>query len=333
MRRLFAICAIAAITISTSVAATAAEYKKMTIRAATANPQGSLHVTAIDKFKEIVEKESNGAITVQTFYGGSLGDEQANVKQLRNQEVHLAVLACGNLTPFAPSAGVYYLPYMFPNPQDANKLFANEAFNAKVADQIAKQSGTRPLAWLKGGYRVITNSKHPITKIEELKGLKIRVPAVELQLEAFRSWGVEPHPLAWSETFNALQQGVADGQENPHAINRDQKFWEVQKYITNVHYLLWVGPMLVSERWYGKLDDATKTLVNKAAQEAAAYEWQWSDEQEELALKACLEHGMSINDLEDEAKWMEAARSIWPKFYDKVGGKDLVDEALAIIAQ
>lgn len=71
----------------------------MTIRAATANPQGSLHVVAIDKFKEIVEKESNGAITVQTFYGGSLGDEQANVKQLRNAEIHLAVLADGNLTP------------------------------------------------------------------------------------------------------------------------------------------------------------------------------------------------------------------------------------------
>ena len=71
----------------------------------------------------------------------------------------------------------------------------------------------------------------------DLKGLKIRVPAVELQLAAFRSWGVEPHPLSWSETFNALQQGVVDGQENPYAIIRDQKFWEVQKYITDLHYM------------------------------------------------------------------------------------------------
>ena len=69
-----------------------------------------------------------------------------------------------------------------------------------------------------GGYRIITNSKKPINTMADLKGLKIRVPAVELQLAAFRSWGVEPHPLAWSETFNGLQQGVVDGQENPHAI-------------------------------------------------------------------------------------------------------------------
>ena len=161
MRRFLTAFAAAVLMLSLGTA-NAAEYKKMTIRAATANPQGSLHVVAIDKFKEIVEKESNGAITVQTFYGGSLGDEQANVKQLRNAEIHLAVLADGNLTPFAPQAGVFILPYMFPKISDAEKLFGNEAFMNKTADAIARQSRTRPLSWLVGGYRIITNSKKPI---------------------------------------------------------------------------------------------------------------------------------------------------------------------------
>lgn len=311
--------------------AQAAEYKKMVIRAATANPDGSLHVTGINKFKEIIEKESGGAITVQTFYGGSMGDEQANVKQLRNAEIHLAVLACGNLTPFASKAGVFILPYMFPKVEDAQKLFNDTEYMNKVGDEIAQQSRTRPLAWLIGGYRHITNSKKPVTTLEDLKGLKIRVPAVELQLAAFRAWGVEPHPLAWSETFNALQQGVADGQENPHAINRDQKFWEVQKYITPNHYMLWVGPMLVSETWFRKLDPATKALVQKSAQEAARYEWQWAAEQDQQALKQCLDNGMVVTELTDEPKWMEAARAVWPNFYDKVGGKATVDAAQAII--
>lgn len=312
-------------------AAEAAEYKKMVIRAATANPDGSLHVTGINKFKEIIEKESGGAITVQTFYGGSMGDEQANVKQLRNAEIHLAVLACGNLTPFASKAGVFILPYMFPKVEDAQKLFENTEYMDKVANDIAQQSRTRPLAWLIGGYRHITNSKKAITKLEDLKGLKIRVPAVELQLEAFRAWGVEPHPLAWSETFNALQQGVADGQENPHAINRDQKFWEVQKHITPNHYMLWVGPLLVSETWFRKLDPATKALVQKSAREAARYEWTWAEEQDKQALQQCLDNGMVVTELTDEPKWMEAARAVWPKFYDKVGGKAAVDAAQAII--
>lgn len=311
--------------------AKAADYPKMTIRAASANPPGSVLTVCIDKFKEVIEKESEGAITVQTFYGGSLGDEQTNVKHLRNGSVQLATLACGNLTPFAPQAGVFILPYMFPQIADAQKLFNNKPYMDKMADIIAEKSRARPLGWILGGYRVITNSVKPIKTMEDLKGLKIRVPPVQLQLDSFRSWGVEPHPLAWSETFNALQQGVVDGQENPHSVNRDQKFWEVQKYITNVHYMLWVGPMLVSEAWYQKLDPKTKALVEKAVLAGAHYEWQWSAEQEAVALRDCQKHGMVENDLKDEPNWKTAATSIWPRFYEGIGGKAIVDEAQAII--
>jgi len=311
----------------------AANYEKMTIRAATANPTGSLHTTAIEKFKEIVEAESGGKIRVQTFYGGSMGDEQANVRQLRNQEIHLAVLAVGNLTPFAPQGNIFYLPYMFPEIEGAYALLGDEAFVNKTSDVIAKQSGSRPLSWLVGGYRHLTNSVHPVKKMEDLQDLKIRVPPVEIQLESFRSWGVEPHPLAWSETFNALQQGVVDGQENPHTVNRDQKFWEVQKYITELHYLLWVGPMLVSEAWYQGLNADTKSLVQRAASQAAQHEWKWAAEQDQIALQQCLDKGMEINALEDEPKWQEKARSLWPNFYEEVGGKAVIDEATAIIAR
>jgi len=314
-----------------AIPAFAADYPKMTIRAATANPDGSLHVEAINKFKEIIESKSEGNIKVQTFYGGSMGDEQANVRQLRTQEIHLAVLAVGNLTPFAPQANIYYLPYMFPGIDTAYTLLSDEEFNAKMADIIAKQSGARPLSWLIGGYRHLTNSKHPITTIDDLQGLKIRTPPVDIQMESFRSWGVEPHPLAWTETFNALQQGVIDGQENPHAVNRDQKFWEVQDYITQLHYLLWVGPMLVSEAWLQGLDPATRELVASAANEAARHEWQWAAEQDQIALQECLDKGMQFDKLEDEEVWMEKARALWPQFYEEVGGEAVINEALAVM--
>ncbi|MBU1358816.1 MAG: TRAP transporter substrate-binding protein [Gammaproteobacteria bacterium] len=311
--------------------ALAADVKSMTIRAATSSPTGGVHTFAIDRFKDIVEKESGGKIKVQTFYGGAMGDEQANVRQLRSQEIQLAVLAVGNLTPFAPQANIFYLPYMFPTVEASHKLLGNEAFTDKIGDTIAKQSGTRPLSWLAGGYRHITNSKRPITKLADLQGLKIRVPPVEVQLAAFRSWGVEPHPLAWSETFNAMQQGVVDGQENPYTVNRDNKFWEVQKYVTELPYMLWVGPMLFSEAWYKGLDAPTQALVQKAARGAAVAAWKYSVEQEELAKKQCVDHGMVVNTLTDAAVWQEKARSVWPKFYDKVGGKPVLDEALAIM--
>ena len=309
--------------------AQAAGFAKMTIRAATANPPGSLHATAIEKFKAIVEKESGGAINVQTFYGGSMGDEQANVKQLRTEELHLTVVACGNVTPFASRAALFILPYLFPKLEDAYKLFSNTAFMNKQADEIAKQSGGRTLSWLVGGYRVLSNSKKPVTTMADLQGLKIRVPPVEIQLDAFRAWGVEPHPLAWTETFNGLQQKVVDGQENPYGVFRDQKFWEVQKYMSDLHYMLWVGPMMVSEKWYRNLPADSRALIDKATAEAAVFEWKWSEADVEKARAQCVERGMKIDALKDEDAWIAKARGIWPKFTEKLGGKAIVDEALA----
>ena len=203
MRRFLTAFAAAVLMLSLGTA-NAAEYKKMTIRAATANPQGSLHVVAIDKFKEIVEKESNGAITVQTFYGGSLGDEQANVKQLRNAEIHLAVLADGNLTPFAPQAGVFILPYMFPKISDAEKLFGNEAFMNKTADAIAKQSRTRPLSWLVGGYRIIKAVGMDMVKLEKYQGFSADLSAA-LCLLLSSLFGI---PVSTTHTKTSAIMGV-----------------------------------------------------------------------------------------------------------------------------
>ncbi|MFA9393597.1 MAG: TRAP transporter substrate-binding protein [Halodesulfovibrio sp.] len=332
MRRVITLL-VAFILVASVAVASAVEYKNTRILAATSNPNGSLHATALERFKKIVEEESGGKVRVLLFLGGSMGDEQANVKQLRSGELHVAALAAGNLTPFSPKASVLVLPYLFPEIADAYKLLGNDKFIDELADGVAEESSTRPLSWLVGGYRVLTNSKKPVVTMGDLKGLRIRVPAVPVQLESFRSWGVEPHPLAWSETFNALQQGVADGQENPHSINRDQKFWEVQKYISDLHYMLWVGPILVSERWYQSLDPTTKSLINKAAKQAAVYEWNWVAEQNKKSLQACIDHGMQFNTLEDEDEWMTRARQLWPSFYERIGGKSKIDEALTIMGQ
>lgn len=312
-------------------AADAAKYKKQTIMIATANPPGSLHVITLEKFKEVLERESDGAITVRAFYSGSMGDEQTNVKQLRTQELHAAVVFTGNLAPFAPTANLFCLPYMYPEMQDAYNLFSNRKFMEKTADIIVKESNARSLGWLIGGYRFLANSKHPVTKITDLQGLKIRVSPSDSQLQSFRSWGVDPHPMAWTEVFNALQQGVMDGVEAPYTMIRDQKFWEVQKYISEVHYMMWVGNLLVSEPWYRKLDPDMKALVDKAAYEAEQYSWKWNEDMTLPAIEECKSRGMRISELEDEPVWMEKARGIWPMFYDKVGGKALVDEAVSII--
>ena len=107
--KLFTCCGVALLAVLFSVnGVSAVEYQKMHIRGATANPAGDeIQAVALDKFKEILEKESNGNIKVTIYYGGSMGDEQANVKQCRDGELQFAQMSTGNLTPFAPAAGLF----------------------------------------------------------------------------------------------------------------------------------------------------------------------------------------------------------------------------------
>lgn len=303
---------------------------QMKVRAATANPPGSFHAASLEKFKELLEERSNGEFVVELFLGGQMGSEQENVKQTATGLLQVSVMASGNVSPFSPKVGLLTLPYIFPNIEDAYTLFSSDFMNG-MADDIAKQGNVRPLAWLVGGYRVLTNSKKPIKVMEDLQGVKIRVPKVQTMLAAYKAWGIEGHPMAWTEVFNALQQGVIDGQDNPHLVNVDQKFWEVQKYISDLHYMMWTGPILVSEAWYKKLPADKQEMVKSAAMDAAKYEWEWVADKEAAALKKCEDNGMEFSKLEDEDKWIEKAKGIWPQFYDKVGGKEYVDQAVAIM--
>gem|GEM_PF-180273 len=319
-----------AVLVVTLLMSSSAVMAKTIIRAATANPPGSLHAAGLEKFKELVEMRSGGEMVVRLYLDGQMGSEQKNVKQVGSGQLQVAVMASGNVSPFSPKVGLLTLPYIFPNIEDAYTLFRSD-FMDDMADDIAKEGNVRPLAWLVGGYRVLTNSKQPITKLADLQGVNVRVPKVETMLAAYKAWGIEGYPMAWIEVYDGLQQGVIDGQDNPHLVNVDQEFWGVQRYITDLHYMLWTGPIIVSENWFKKLPAYKQALIRQAALDAAEYQWQWVAAKEASALAKCQEMGMEFSELEDEELWIEKAKSIWPQFYDKVGGKAYVDQALSIM--
>ena len=110
-------------------------------------------------------------------------------------------------------------------------------------------------------------------------------------------------------------------------------FQEVQKYITPIHYMHWIAPALIGEQYYRSLSADMKEALKKAVANAALHEQKWAKQYSDEALKALLKAGMELTELEDEEIWKNKARSVWPRFYDKVGGKELVDKALKYLAQ
>ena len=280
------------------------------------------------RFKEIVETNSNGKYKVELFPAGQLGDEQKMVKDARRGSIDCAVVAINNITPFSKSVGVLTLPYLIQNFSDAVKVTTG-GLGAKWQALMIKEAGVRPLGWSYANFRVLTNSKRPVTKLADLKGLKVRVPKNAIMIATWKALGAEPIPMAWPETFTAMQQGVVDGQDNPHVVNFAFKFYEVQKYTSEVHYNFALQPLVIGEKFFQSLPAEDQAMITRAGLEAQQYNLLTAVSVAEEAKQNMVKNGVEYLELEDEDQWVKVAMDkVWPKFYDEIGGKAAADEVV-----
>ncbi|MDT8377680.1 MAG: TRAP transporter substrate-binding protein [Desulfotignum sp.] len=285
------------------------------------------------RFKEIIEKTSGGNYKVDIFPAGQLGDEQKMVKDARRGSIDGAVVAVNNITPFAKSVGILTLPYLMKSFDDAVKATTGELGN-KWRKVLIDEAGVRVLGWSYSNFRVLTNSKKPVTKLADLKGLKIRVPKNAIMIETWKALGAEPIPMAWPETFTALQQKVVDGQDNPHITNYTMKFYEVQDYTSEVHYLFSLQPLVIGEKFFQSLSAEDQAMFTRAGIEAQQANLLFSLTNSEKARLNMIAEGVEYFEIEDEDQWAKIAmESVWPKFYDSVGGKTAVDEVVTALGQ
>jgi len=186
-----------------------------TFKMALGDAAGGTQDAAGKKFAEELGSLTDGQVKVQMFHNGQLGSEQDTVNDAAMGLLDFSVLAINNITPFSPTVGVLTLPYMMLSLDDAVKLTQGE-IGQQLVENTIEDAGVRIIAWSYAGFRVLSNSKHPVKTVEDLQDLVIRVPKNEIMIATYQSWGNNPTPMAWSETFAALQQGVVDGQDTPY---------------------------------------------------------------------------------------------------------------------
>jgi tripartite ATP-independent transporter DctP family solute receptor len=296
--------------------------------------EGSAQQVLGKKFSELLTEKTNSKHTATLFLNGQLGAEQDTVNEASFGTLDFSILASNNLAPFSPSVGILSLPYIFENLDQAAKV-AMGPIGDELTQNTIRDSGVRILGWTFSGFRVLSNSKKPITQLSDLKGMVVRVPKNEIMIDTYKSWGINPTPMAWTETFTALQQGVVDGQDTPYTTIYAMKFGEVQKYITDLHYLFLLEPLIVSESVFQDQNSMTQEAMLAAGKEATDYSLEWLQKKEaEVKEELVGKYNMEISGLTDEAAWAEAAqKAVWPKFYDSVGGKEKINELLTSLGR
>ncbi|MFC6671039.1 TRAP transporter substrate-binding protein [Marinobacterium aestuariivivens] len=315
-----------------AAAATMAQAK--TFKVAVGDAAGGTQHELGKKFNEVLQEKTGGKHDAKLFLNGQLGSEQDTVNDASIGTLDFSILAINNVTPFSPSVGVLTLPYMIQSLDDAITLTQGEV-GQQLVENTLRDAGVRIIGWAYSGFRVLTNSKHAVTTPEDLSDVVVRVPKNAIMIDTYKAWGINPTPMAWSETFTALQQGVVDGQDNPYITVYAMKFDEVQNHVTNLRYLFSIEPLIVSEAVFQEQSPEDQQAILEAGQAATEHSAKWLVEQEARIKQELAEKGMQIADpANGEQEWIDLATSkVWPKYFDSIGGKDVLNNVLKTLGR
>jgi tripartite ATP-independent transporter DctP family solute receptor len=305
-----------------------------TFKVAVGDAQGGTQWELATAFKKAFEQRTGGKHKADLFPNGQLGSEEATVSNAQLGTLDFSILAINNVTPFSPTVGVLTLPYVIQSAEEAKKLTTGEV-GKELTGNTVRDAGIRIVGWAYSGFRVLTNSKKPVKSLADLQGLKIRVPKNEIMIASYQAWGINPTPMAWSETFTALQQRVVDGQDNPYITVAAMKFNEVQKHITNIRYVFSLEPLVVSEVVFKKQPADVQKAILEAGAEATEHSYKYLLATEDKIRKELAAKGMVISDPADGEKEFiaKATAAVWPKFHQSIGGKDKLDRVLKVLGR
>lgn len=297
-------------------------------KVAVGDPEDSEQGVAALAFKAYVEKETKGEVQIDLFFAGALGDESEAFRNVQKGTLPFAVGGIANLVPFEKKLGLLTLPYLFENLDEVVK--GTNGKPAELLNSYATKAGFRILCWTYTDFRYISNSKHPIKKLDDIKDLKFRVPQSAVLIAAYKAFGGSPTPISWAETFTALQQGVVDGQCYGYIGFKAMKFNEAnQKYLTEVHYTYQLQPLVMSERVFKKTKPELQKIFIDGGMFAQEAVLKYQKEYAQAAKDALIAGGLVVDMLEDEEAWKKAAYDkVWPEMADFVGGKDAINEYL-----
>ena len=284
---------------------------------------GEAQYTAAEKFKEVLEKSSNGAFKVTLFPGDVLGTEAEQAEQLALGTTQ--VFASG----WAGMKQIEYLalPYLMNNVKNYVGVIESP-IGQQWNEELATKSKVRIIGFLNRSPRQISANR-PINKMDDLKSLKIRVPELDYYVKSFVAFGARPTPMAFGEVYTALQAGTVDGQENPIETIYAQKFYEVQKSIAIVDYIKKPAYVMVGMPFWSKLNAQEKDLVLKAQRASEAVVDEILPKQQEELLAKMKQSGIQIT-YPDKADFVKATQSVRDELGQKAWGDKLYKEIVLI---
>ncbi|MGO4886734.1 TRAP transporter substrate-binding protein [Anaerobacillus sp. MEB173] len=299
---------------------------------AVATPDERSLTKGLYKFAEIVEEKTEGSVKVEVYPNGVLGGDREVFEGLQLGSIEATTISTGPVAQFAPRFSVFDLPFLFPTAEVAYEVLDGPLGEELLGDLDSQ--GVVGLNYWENGFRHLTNNVKEVKSIDDIKGLKIRTLENELHIDMWRELGANPTPMAFTELFAGLQQGVVDGQENPVGNVTTTNFYEVQKYITKTNHIYNASVFMISEGFWNSLTEEEQQMIKEAADEARDYQRELNQQEDIDAFEFLTEVGMTITELspEEMEKIVEKVQPIYEKYSSKIG-EEFVTNILEAVRQ
>ena len=268
-----------------------AQINEHTFRIGINGAPGHPVVVGAEKWAELINKKSNGKMTLKVFPSTLGGDVQV-LSAVQGGTVDFMSMNSGILQGIQKEFAIFDFPFMFENGKEADAIL-DGPFGKKLADLLPSK-GLYNLIYWELGFREITNSKHPIAKVDDIEGIKLRVIQSPIYVDTFAALGANPVPMNFSEVYTALEQKIIDGQENPYAVIETSKLFEVQKYLTVSNHMYNPQSVLASKTKWDALTKDEQNLLMSTAIEARDWERQNTRKMAETSL-ASLKKTMTVS--------------------------------------
>ncbi len=300
--------------LAASTAALAQDIQERTIKFGHLNNTDHPTSMGVKKFAELVAAKSGGKIKVNEFASSQLGNELQQQSAMMGGVQEMLVASTTSLAGVVKEFGLLDFPFLFSNARQADAMVDGPL--GKMLSTRLNDKGIVVLGFFDLGFRNVTNSKRPITKGEDLDGLKLRVIPNPVFIETFKTFKANPVPMPFAELYGALENKAVDGQENPYAVILSSKFYEVNKYVSETNHVYATNPIQISKRFWDKLSVAEQKLIQDAATEAQNYQRVASREVSSKAVVELKAKGMAFNVITapEQARMRSAVKAVHEKF-------------------
>lgn len=316
LRRTLRPCAIAiALALGTTVlSAQAADIKERSLKFPIVNaiehPQG----LGAKKFVEVVEQKSGGKIKIKIFPNGTLGGEQQVAAAMQGGTIEISMMSPAQIVGTVKEFVVLDFPFSFANEAQADAVL-DGPFGQKLMSYMPAK-GWVGLGFMEQGYRSISNSKRPINKLEDIKGLKIRTIMNPLYVDMLNALGANAIPMPFTELYSAMETKTVDGQENPETSVDANKFYEVQKYFSGTRHIYNPQMVMVSKKLWDSLSNDEKKIFQEAMVAARDVQRKAAREMTAKSREVMVKNGMVLNEIApaELARMKEVIKPITAKY-------------------